>query len=384
VHILDCGIQEALVNEMNNVCAVCGLSGDVAPLQVSHFWPKAFGSESSEDNVVLLCAKCNSEDSRPPELEFVAFMSDILQRHPLFTDVRQEALIGQETRYRADIMVRRRASTGYDTLLIDCKTGPILSGGLRDVVSRLHKYQRICGECLPVLAIPATLTERDSQLLAEAEIEVWGLEYIARSFASQIASADPSYYRALFKARLHRRAELTAEQKLIRTLKATQPGKKDCAVYQSVVGDILELLFCPPLSKPLCEHSDKAQANRRDFILPNYADSGFWRSIRERYGADYIVVDAKNFTGKITKTEVLQIANYLKPHGAGLLALIVCRTGGDSRGCDITLREQWLIHRKLILILDDHEIEEMLVAKSDGRPPEEIIGRRIERFRLSM
>ena len=49
----------------------------------------------------------------------------------------------------------------------------------------------------------------------------------------------------------------------------------------------------------------------------------------------------------------------------------------------MTLREQWLVHQKLILILNDADLESMLLAKSDGRI-EEVIGRKIEDFRLSM
>ena len=52
--------------------------------------------------------------------------------------------------------------------------------------------------------------------------------------------------------------------------------------------------------------------NRRDFIIPNYSEEGFLRYLRSRYSADYIVVDAKNYTHKITRKDALQIANYLK------------------------------------------------------------------------
>ena len=62
----------------------------------------------------------------------------------------------------------------------------------------------------------------------------------------------------------------------------------------------------------------------------------------------------------------------------------MCRKGGDKAGCETTLREQWLVHRKLILVLNDDDIEAMLVAKSDGRAPEDLVGKQIEDFRLSM
>ena len=146
----------------------------------------------------------------------------------------------------------------------------------------------------------------------------------------------------------------------------------------------MEYLFTPPLVKPIPELSDKVLANRRDFILPNYAEKGFWAFMRERYTADYIVVDAKNYRGKVKKNEILQIANYLKPHGAGLFGIIVCRNGGDSAGCEHTIREQWLVNKKLILVLADEDIEKMLINKLDGNPPEDLISRKIEQFRLSM
>ena len=378
-------LRERLLAKYGNACAICGASGTVVPLQFAYLLATSLPGEPTEDNLILLCPTCHMAfDRQPREYEFVAFLSDLLRSHPSYHDVNQEAIIGHEERYRADIIARRRVSRESETVLIECKTAPIRSARLHDLVSSLLKYRTAYGECRLVLSIPATLAEQDLHLLKEANIEVWDLQYIATTFAREIESATPGYYKALCISRLHRSAKPTPEQNLLNALRSAKPGKKDCAVYQSVVGDILELMFCPPLTKPLSEHSDRTRANRRDFILPNYADSGFWRFVREKYCADYIVVDAKNYTNKIKKEEVLQIANYLKPHGAGLFGLIVCRHGGDSRGCDVSLREQWLVHRKLILVLDDEDVTTMLVAKSDGRQPEELIGRRIEEFRLSM
>ncbi|EPH0774632.1 hypothetical protein ACPTG1_13135 [Pseudomonas aeruginosa] len=96
------------------------------------------------------------------------------------------------------------------------------------------------------------------------------------------------------------------------------------------------------------------------------------------------MIDAKNYTKKVSKKDVLQIANYLKSHGAGLFGLIISRRGGDLSGCEVTLREQWLVHQKMIIILDDEDVVSMLLAKSDGRAPEQVIGSKIEQFRLSM
>jgi hypothetical protein len=42
------------------------------------------------------------------------------------------------------------------------------------------------------------------------------------------------------------------------------------------------------------------------------------------------------------------------------------------------------VHQKMILVLCNEDIEAMLLAKFDGRSPEEVIGSKIEEFRLSM
>jgi hypothetical protein len=122
--------------------------------------------------------------------------------------------------------------------------------------------------------------------------------------------------------------------------------------------------------------------NRRDFILPNYSEDDFWAFIRYQYSGDY-VVDAKIYSGKIKKRNVLQISNYLKKHGAGLFGLIICRRGGDN-SCVQTLREIWAIDRKLIIVLTDDDIEKVLIEKSSGRNPEIIIRQKIEDFRLAL
>lgn len=74
---------------------------------------------------------------------------------------------------------------------------------------------------------------------------------------------------------------------------------------------------------------------------------------------------------------------YLKELGAGLFGLIICRNDGDN-SCMHTLREIWGIHRKLILVLTDDDIEQMLLAKSANRQPEAIIRQKIEEFRLTL
>ncbi|MDH4870583.1 HNH endonuclease [Pseudomonas sp. BN515] len=361
-------------------CSVCGREMQWDFTEISHFRPKGKRVVFDWDNLVAVCEKCNVHAR---EFEFASFLAELMARSSSFRGVKREVLLGSEVRYRADI-VAVEAGVGKN-LLIECKGAPHFSvGWVRQIIKQLRLYQDAFGECQMILATPATLLDEHRAILQGEGVEVWDLDFLVKRFRDQIPEANSSYYKELFSSYISRRREASREYQLIRSLSDCAFGKKDCYVYQSLVGDILEYLFSPPLDKPIAELSDQSKANRRDFIIPNYMDSGFWAFMREKYSADYIVVDAKNYTRKVKKQEVLQMANYLKGHGAGLFGIIVSRLGGDAAGCEHTLREQWLIHKKLILVLDDDDVKSMLMAKADGRPPEEVLGQKIERFRLSM
>ena len=105
--------------------------------------------------------------------------------------------------------------------------------------------------------------------------------------------------------------------------------------------------------------------------------------MRDAYKADYIVVEAKNYKSPITKTQALQVANYLKPHGAGMFAIIAARNGANA-SCVETIREQWTTYGKMMVVLTGDDIENMLCTQGAGGSPEEFLVTVIREFRLSM
>jgi len=88
-----------------------------------------------------------------------------------------------------------------------------------------------------------------------------------------------------------------------------------------------ELPVLPAAQCPHIQQRDDIGANRRDLIMPNYATRGFWHFMRNHYGADYIVAEAKNATSPVDKLAVLQLANYLSRHGTGLFGMLLTRHG---------------------------------------------------------
>ena len=345
-----------------------------------HIVPKALGGSSEPNNLEAVCASCNRAISMAPrEGEFVAFLAGLLKESPKFRAVEQEPVIGPE-RLRPDLLVTEILDSTVDRpLLIECKSVSVLSSVRRQEIDRqFRRYRLALPDHQLVLAIPGNVPEDVAEALTKEGVTIWDLDRIEKLFHDEIASSDNDYYPALLR---RASAPKRPESQLIADLKACPSGLAGWSTYQKIVGRALEMLFCPPLNKPFGENADFEKVNRRDFIFPNYASEGFWLTLRQRYGADYILVDAKNARGKVTKSAVLQIANYLKPHGVGLFAIILGRNGPD-RGAAITIREQWLMHSKLIVILNDADLEAMLLARLAEGDPANIVSERIQQFRL--
>jgi len=166
-------------------------------------------------------------------------------------------------------------------------------------------------------------------------------------------------------------------------LKKIRPGKEEWSVYQNQVKLILDLALNPPLTKSYYEDSDGIRQNRRDIVFPNYAIDGFWKHVRDEYRGTVIVIEVKNYTNSICKNEVLTTGNYLNAKGVGLFSIIVTRKGA-SKSASHAVRNEWLANGKMIVVLDDQDLFEMLKFRIIGRNPESVIRKKIERFRLDL
>lgn len=325
----------------------------------------------------------NPETGRffPREFDFVQWLAQLLQASSTYKAITIEPLLVQEgvlrPMVRADIIATRRVDGEDQVLLIECKNTATLYGQLADrVITQLQRYQGYSTGSRLVLAIPGNVPEDVARKINRAGIELWDIDFIQRNFANEIQQISPSLVQTVTAEKK------SPEEELIFKLKECEPGRSKWAVYQKLVGRIVEHLFCPPLNQPIPESPDLSGANRRDFILANFAASGLWEHLQRRYQADYIVIDAKNYAGKVKKRDVLQIANYLKPHGAGMFGIIFSRNGGDNSALT-TAREQWSHYKKLTIILNDQHTEAMLQAGKAGNATA-VLEKEIQDFRLSM
>jgi len=301
---------------------------------------------------------------------------NMIRKHKEFSNINHEVL-DKAGYLMADIM------TDYhgETLFIECKGATTFSlGRFEELLKKLEKIQGD-SKNKRVLAFPGELTS-----LQQAKINnynwliVWDLNIIAAVFSQQIKDIQSIELRELL---LSAKSSDTIEDKLLKELKTCNMGKSSWSTYQKICTNLFEHLFSPKLGKPFIEHSDSLKANRRDIIMANYCDSGFWGFMVSRYKADFIVVDAKNYSSRIDKTSVLQMANYLKEYGPGLFGIISSRTIPKESAVH-TQREVWMAQSKLIIFINDLDYEQMLLLKKNGNDPEEVIKQKIEDFRLGL
>ena len=164
-------------------------------------------------------------------------------------------------------------------------------------------------------------------------------------------------------------------------LSGIKAGTRQWRVYEDYCEELLNFLFVPPFSPAISQSRDQYNVNRRDLILPNYAPDGFWRFMRDHYDADYVVVEVKNLRKGPGKNEILQVANYLNPHGTGLFALMLSRHLMDDTARWMC-REQWAQNSKMIVSLDDDDVRQMITTKQAGGEPTDMVRQKIEDFRL--
>ena len=258
---------------------------------------------------------------------------------------------------------------------------------LEDMLAQVGRYKAAILETFPrqrvqsVLVIPGVLTPDRMKAVAAAGVELWDQRWII-SHARQLGLDEEVDH--LFGDVSHGEPlGLPMAELLQARLGGIACGRIGWYDYQKACGEILEYLFYPPLKTPIPESSNVPRINRRDFVVPNYAPDGFWHFMRLHYRADYIVVDAKNHCGEANKSHVLQLANYLSPHGTGLFGMIVTRNEMDRAGT-YTCREQWMLHSKMIITLNDDDLRQMLESKKNGLDPEDLVRQKIEDFRIGM
>ncbi|HCB1453802.1 TPA: hypothetical protein MYQ28_005137, partial [Citrobacter freundii] len=97
----------------------------------------------------------------------------------------------------------------------------------------------------------------------------------------------------------------------------------------------------------------------------------------------YVLFEFKNYSGKIKQGQILTTEKYLLEKGLRRMAIIMTRTGAEAHAIAMTqgaMREQG----KLMLIVDDDKVCEMLHMKERGEDPTDCLFEIADNFLLTL
>ncbi len=165
-----------------------------------------------------------------------------------------------------------------------------------------------------------------------------------------------------------------------RRIATLKPGNKDAAAYEQVVLEILDFLFNPALIDGEKEVRTLDGTERRDIVFTNDSNEPFWSDLRSHHSCAFIMFETKNVT-VLENTHFNQTATYLGDR-LGTLGFIVTR----SPLRDAQQRKAYSIYndsfpRKVVLVLSDYTLLEMLDMKCAGEDPMRYIQKLYRAFR---
>jgi len=160
-------------------------------------------------------------------------------------------------------------------------------------------------------------------------------------------------------------------------------GREDAGKYQRVVLEILNFLFNPELIDGELEVETIDGTERRDIIFTNDSDQSFWSYLRTEHSSILIMFEVKN-TNDINNFYLNQVATYLGDR-LGRLGFIVTRKVLE----EAQQKKSFSIFndshpRKIILILSDEDLCNMLDMKCQGNDPMRHVQKLYRTFRTKV
>ena len=172
-------------------------------------------------------------------------------------------------------------------------------------------------------------------------------------------------------------------ERLKKQLLLAESGTAHASHYQRIVLEILNFLFNPELIDGRLEEKTIDGTERRDIIFTNDSDETFWDYVRNEHSSLLIMFEAKNVE-TLKPAHFNQVATYLGDR-LGRLGFIVTR----KEKSDSDRRKAFSIFndatpRKIILILSDFDLCNMMDVKCRGDSATRYIQKKYREFRQSV
>ena len=245
---------------------------------------------------------------------------------------------------------------------------------LLDKLSRLQESEKL-PEAKYLLIYTGSMTDGARQNLE-------GTNVIARSLRS-LEDLRNQFWRTL-RFDYKEPSPVGRARQLIQALDDVPFGAKHAVAYEGACESILEFLFCPDLGPPKAQVFNSSRSFRRDLIMKNGAETGFWARMRERYLADYLIAEFKNVRSSVGNTSVWQLAGYMKERGVGFFGMLIARNGVSRGTANPAILDQWIHARKMIVPVSNNDLKAMIEMRDSGGEPTDYVDDLVDRIRCSV
>jgi hypothetical protein len=154
-------------------------------------------------------------------------------------------------------------------------------------------------------------------------------------------------------------------------LEACPPGRKHFTRYEEIGTDILLYLFPHKLGDPKPQQGTIDGKQRRDVLFRNHRSGRFFQRIADKFEADFLITDFKNYTDPIGSDVVNDVTKYAN-EAIGRFILVVSRKGPEQGIETIQARvyRDWGV---MVLAVSDEHMLEMVKRKEKGENPEDVL-----------
>lgn len=174
-------------------------------------------------------------------------------------------------------------------------------------------------------------------------------------------------------------------ESLIKELDLCKSGKIFFSTYEDVCYRILELLFSEDLALWKKQEKSNNDLYRFDLLCRIKDDNKktFWSIVENYFKTKYIIFEFKNYSQAVTQKEIYTTERYLYSKALRSVGIIITPNGYDTnafwaaKGC---LRE----NGKLILLLTNNDLLEMIKMKNDEENPSEYLLNKLDEILLEL
>lgn len=265
----------------------------------------------------------------------------------------------------------------------------------RKTVEKLCDYSTKKGG-IPVLVVGGVLTNEEREFLKDKNnielIDISNLLYVVEGYDSiknrlvsflEFSVSDIVPQKCFIKISVICHSDLA--NNLIKELDFVKPGRGEAFAFEDICTRTLKYIFEDDLSLWKSQAKSNEALYRFDCLcrIKNNNEKDFWSILEKYFNTKYIVFEFKNYTNKITQSEIYTTERYLYAKALRSVAIIIAQGGYDnnsiwaSKGC---LRE----NGKLIILLNIDDLKKLCELKRDNEEPSEYLLDKLDTLLLEL